>query len=450
MRTARAESRRPLAAFALLLGLSFVPAGARAEEEKRCYCRPQVCSASQLSNPFVEDKGWDEPRTSTEKFCQTICEDQYKVAVGSFADKRGEYWDWGDNVCEFKVTACKWHYCKKTPSGQCIDDGMMLGDCTIETSCDPKPDDLDCVGTSGGGSDDEKGAYCVCYYPDDFPVNDCRRKTVYLGAQSGKTCAQVCEAGIDGKTKLIFKDGPDDVTIDQSRCSFVPTNPNNGCSNPHPPGPLVGQSNEDRNKNIKACERKWEIERRDCICKYPPTYPTETCRDKPVYFGTIWGGDPDSCKIICGSYPVHSIVKSREADVCVFVETTDQCKTPVYPNSPACAKFAEAQKQAQIAAMEEAALEHLRAQGTPLGLNLPLGTSSPQRIIGRVISQLLGVVGGVALLFFIYGGVIWMTAAGNPEKVKKGRTTVVWAVIGIAAIFAAYAFINFLTSAFAG
>ncbi|MFA6551050.1 MAG: hypothetical protein WCV41_00760, partial [Patescibacteria group bacterium] len=42
-------------------------------------------------------------------------------------------------------------------------------------------------------------------------------------------------------------------------------------------------------------------------------------------------------------------------------------------------------------------------------------------LIGRVINGVLGIVGSLALLMFIYGGLLWMTSAGSDEKVKRGK-----------------------------
>ena len=73
-------------------------------------------------------------------------------------------------------------------------------------------------------------------------------------------------------------------------------------------------------------------------------------------------------------------------------------------------------------------------------LTNPLGSiTSPQALIGRIINSVLGVVGSIALLMFVYGGLTWMTSAGSQEKVKKGRDTLLWAAIGLVVVFSAYA-----------
>lgn len=53
-----------------------------------------------------------------------------------------------------------------------------------------------------------------------------------------------------------------------------------------------------------------------------------------------------------------------------------------------------------------------------------------------------GVAGSLALLFFIYGGIMWLVSAGNPERVKKGTEIIKNAVIGLVIIFSSYMIIN--------
>lgn len=80
----------------------------------------------------------------------------------------------------------------------------------------------------------------------------------------------------------------------------------------------------------------------------------------------------------------------------------------------------------------------------------PLGNASVYTIIGRLISVVLGLVGSIALLMFIYGGVVWMTSAGAADRVKKGREAILWSVIGMAVIFASYGLTTFLINNITG
>lgn len=81
-------------------------------------------------------------------------------------------------------------------------------------------------------------------------------------------------------------------------------------------------------------------------------------------------------------------------------------------------------------------------------LSNPLGAgATPQTVIGKVISQVLGIVGAVALLMFIYGGLTWMTAMGNEQSIKKGKDILMWSSIGLIVIFTSYALVRFVLQA---
>jgi hypothetical protein len=74
----------------------------------------------------------------------------------------------------------------------------------------------------------------------------------------------------------------------------------------------------------------------------------------------------------------------------------------------------------------------------------PLGGRTVNQLMGKVINAIFGVVGSLALLMFVWGGLTWMMAAGNQEKIKKGRDIIIWTVIGLAVIFFAYAIVRFV------
>lgn len=75
------------------------------------------------------------------------------------------------------------------------------------------------------------------------------------------------------------------------------------------------------------------------------------------------------------------------------------------------------------------------------------GVNSVQQLIGKVIEAVLGVVGSLALIMFIYGGITWMTAAGNEQSVTKGKNIVMWAALGLVVIFSSYALVKFVIQA---
>lgn len=61
-----------------------------------------------------------------------------------------------------------------------------------------------------------------------------------------------------------------------------------------------------------------------------------------------------------------------------------------------------------------------------------------------IINVALGLLGMIAVVIFVYGGFLWMTAAGNDEQVTKAKTMMIQAVVGMAIILSAYAIVNFV------
>jgi len=68
-------------------------------------------------------------------------------------------------------------------------------------------------------------------------------------------------------------------------------------------------------------------------------------------------------------------------------------------------------------------------------------------IIALIINALLGLVGIIFFIMIIYGGITWMTAAGNPEKIGKAKKMIISAIIGLAIVTTAYSISYFITLA---
>ncbi len=71
-------------------------------------------------------------------------------------------------------------------------------------------------------------------------------------------------------------------------------------------------------------------------------------------------------------------------------------------------------------------------------------------VLGRAVKTFLGVIGAIALLIFIYGGVTYMIAGGEESRVTKARDILKYATIGLVAIILAYVLVNFFIRVFAG
>ena len=89
-------------------------------------------------------------------------------------------------------------------------------------------------------------------------------------------------------------------------------------------------------------------------------------------------------------------------------------------------------------------------QCVPLCNPLKSGTTDIKEIIGIIIRSALGLVGSLTLLMVVWGGFKWLTSAGNPEKVKSGSQTMLWAGIGVFLVFASYFILSNFTDYLTG
>jgi amino acid transporter len=66
------------------------------------------------------------------------------------------------------------------------------------------------------------------------------------------------------------------------------------------------------------------------------------------------------------------------------------------------------------------------------------------KIIFEVIRYLLSFLGVAAVLIIIYGGFLWMSAGGDPEKVGKAKKIITQAIIGLIIILLSYSLTMFV------
>lgn len=61
----------------------------------------------------------------------------------------------------------------------------------------------------------------------------------------------------------------------------------------------------------------------------------------------------------------------------------------------------------------------------------------------NVSDWVLGVVGSVALLFFVYGGFVFIFSGGNDAKVKEGKQILIGSIIGLFIVFGSFLIIKY-------
>ncbi|HVM90992.1 MAG TPA: pilin [Verrucomicrobiae bacterium] len=187
-----------------------------------------------------------------------------------------------------------------------------------------------------------------------------------------------------------------------------------------------------------------------CWCRDAATRACSNYRGNQVLGGSHTADDPftnDQCNAYCFglSTPGHSVSA-------VSYDTTYRADTICAPgNSYGC--------EAGAASCSETS----GSSGTPTGLGSPTPANAPPiqlynplgpntdipAFIGRGIRGVLGLIGAVALLMFIYGGALWMTAGGDSKRVEGAKSIIKNSVIGLVLIFFSYSLIGVFFSFFA-
>ena len=67
-------------------------------------------------------------------------------------------------------------------------------------------------------------------------------------------------------------------------------------------------------------------------------------------------------------------------------------------------------------------------------------------MLNTVINVALAVIGFVAVVMIILGGVQYTTSAGDSGRVKKAKDTIMYGIIGLVVALLAYAIVNFVLS----
>jgi len=65
----------------------------------------------------------------------------------------------------------------------------------------------------------------------------------------------------------------------------------------------------------------------------------------------------------------------------------------------------------------------------------------------KIANWILGIVGSLALLFFIYGGFTFILSGGKAETISKGKLILTNSIIGLIIVFASYLIIQFTLTA---
>lgn len=81
------------------------------------------------------------------------------------------------------------------------------------------------------------------------------------------------------------------------------------------------------------------------------------------------------------------------------------------------------------------------------GITNPLGNvNTITGVLKNIINWMLGLVGIIALIALITAGGRMILGFLDEDQVKRAKTTILWAVIGLAVVILSYAIINIVTT----
>jgi hypothetical protein len=89
------------------------------------------------------------------------------------------------------------------------------------------------------------------------------------------------------------------------------------------------------------------------------------------------------------------------------------------------------------------------AQNGTKGVN-PGANDNLMDSIKLILNAVFGIIGVVSVIMIILGGISYATSQGDPGKVKKGKDTILYGVIGLIVALLAFAIVNFVLGALGG
>jgi len=73
-------------------------------------------------------------------------------------------------------------------------------------------------------------------------------------------------------------------------------------------------------------------------------------------------------------------------------------------------------------------------------------TTGFSTLLTTILTWILTLGGAIAVIYLVYGGILYITAGGDAEKATKGRTAVVNAIIGIVIILVALVLVTWVNN----
>jgi len=76
---------------------------------------------------------------------------------------------------------------------------------------------------------------------------------------------------------------------------------------------------------------------------------------------------------------------------------------------------------------------------------IPNSTGDLGTAVAHFTNLGLTILGALSVIFVVVGGLQYVLSAGNPQKTKQARETILYAVVGIVIAAGAFAIVSFIT-----
>lgn len=179
------------------------------------------------------------------------------------------------------------------------------------------------------------------------------------------------------------------------------------------------------------------VETKYCCCKNIVSGSLTTNRECRVIKGDNMPQGDASANLACSediyTGGFSSSVSQQSADYPSFpIDAAGDCSTYIKSTT----NYKGTASTTNVATLQREAADSLN----PMGFGI--GTAGVNEFIGRIINGLTFIMGSLLLLFYVYAGILWMTAAGNTERTGKAKKIVVWSTMGVVVMLASYMIIK--------
>lgn len=79
-------------------------------------------------------------------------------------------------------------------------------------------------------------------------------------------------------------------------------------------------------------------------------------------------------------------------------------------------------------------------------IGLPTSTATLDAGISNIILLLTELIGMLAVVFVMYGGLQYVMSQGDAKKIASAKSTLLYAIIGLVLSIAGYAIVRFVTT----